>query len=171
MGGPRSGSRISLPHKFRRGVLCHAPLVICDPSFCCLLCSEARHRRGVITGHGNFNSIGQVLLRNNPIGSPGMRMFCWHACNMVIDCRNAKSCPECRAGSEGERQHLWECQSPRLVGVYLFNRCSKKNLTISRDASGPCGSVWEPDGLPPAHACPASRIFQCSHIVRPSASA
>ena len=31
--------------------------------------------------------------------------------------------------------------------------CSKKNRTISRDASGPCGSVKDPALLPPDQRC------------------
>ena len=33
--------------------------------------------------------------------------------------------------------------------------CSKKNRSISRPASGPYGSVYDPAGLPPDHAWPA----------------
>jgi hypothetical protein len=48
--------------------------------------------------------------------------------------------------------------------------CSRKKRSISRVASGPRGSVKEPAGLPPDHACPAPWISQCSKIARPPGS-
>ncbi len=48
--------------------------------------------------------------------------------------------------------------------------CSKKNLTISRLASGPRGSVKEPAGLPPDQACPAPCRTHCSSTGLPSPS-
>ena len=37
---------------------------------------------------------------------------------------------------------------------------SKKNRSISRDASGPCSSVNDPSGLPPDQAWPSPSIAQ-----------
>ena len=33
--------------------------------------------------------------------------------------------------------------------------CSLKNRIISAEASGPLGSLYEPEELPPDHACPS----------------
>ena len=40
--------------------------------------------------------------------------------------------------------------------------CSRKKRSISRDASGPAGSVYEPAAAPPDHAWPAPCTTQCS---------
>ena len=47
---------------------------------------------------------------------------------------------------------------------------SKKNRSISREASGPCGSVCEPSGQPPDQACPSPSMAQCSTWGTPLAS-
>jgi hypothetical protein len=49
--------------------------------------------------------------------------------------------------------------------------CSRKKRSISRAASGPRGSVKDPEGLPPDQAWPAPWITHCSRIARPLASA
>jgi hypothetical protein len=43
--------------------------------------------------------------------------------------------------------------------------CWRKNRTISADASGPLGSVYEPGRFPPDQACPSPWIIHCSMIV------
>ena len=45
--------------------------------------------------------------------------------------------------------------------------CSKKNRIISRLASGPQGSVYDPAVLPPDHACPPPCNTHCSRTGRP----
>jgi hypothetical protein len=47
---------------------------------------------------------------------------------------------------------------------------SKKNRSISREASGPCRSVCEPSGHPPDQACPSPSMAQCSTWGTPFAS-
>ena len=46
-------------------------------------------------------------------------------------------------------------QCARINSLGAYAGLSKKNRSISRDASGPRGSVYEPSGLPPDHACPS----------------
>lgn len=46
----------------------------------------------------------------------------------------------------------------------------RKKRSISREASGPFGSVYEPLLLPPDHACPAPCTTQCSATALPSRS-
>lgn len=48
---------------------------------------------------------------------------------------------------------------------------SRKNRSISRDASGPVGSVNEPASLPPDHAWPPPCRIQCSAAGRPASTA
>ncbi len=48
--------------------------------------------------------------------------------------------------------------------------CSPKKRSSSADASGPCGSVYEPFRLPPDQAWPPPWMVQCSMSVFPSAS-
>jgi hypothetical protein len=48
---------------------------------------------------------------------------------------------------------------------------ARKKRSISRDASGPLGSVYEPSGAPPDQACDASSTSQCSASVGASAPA
>ena len=48
-------------------------------------------------------------------------------------------------------------------------RCPRKNLSISAEASGPLGSVYEPSVLPPDHACPLPCTVHCSIITLSSA--
>src|SRR5947209_16148352 len=50
----------------------------------------------------------------------------------------------------------------------LFGESCRKKRTISRDASGPCVSVYEPAGLPPDHAWPAPCTRHCSKTLLPS---
>jgi hypothetical protein len=38
---------------------------------------------------------------------------------------------------------------------YRIGSCCRKNRTISAEASGPLGSVYEPERLPPDQACPS----------------
>src|ERR1700730_5871184 len=45
----------------------------------------------------------------------------------------------------------------------------KKNRSISRDASGPSGSVYEPSGLPPDQPCPSPSMAHCSTYTTPRA--
>ena len=52
----------------------------------------------------------------------------------------------------------------------MGSECSRKKRTISLAASGPRGSVKEPAGLPPDHACAAPWISQCSKTARPLGS-
>ena len=47
----------------------------------------------------------------------------------------------------------------------------RKNRSISREASGPCGSVKEPSGLPPDQACPNPSTAQRSTCGTPRESA
>ena len=44
---------------------------------------------------------------------------------------------------------------PLQIGCAAGWECSRKKRTISREASGPWGSAYDPAGLPPDHACPA----------------
>ena len=48
--------------------------------------------------------------------------------------------------------------------------CWWKNRTISAEASGPLGSVYEPGRLPPDQACPRPCTVHRSMMARPSAS-
>lgn len=48
--------------------------------------------------------------------------------------------------------------------------CDRKNRSISAEASGPAGSVYEPLALPPAHAWPAPCSTHCSTATRSPAS-
>jgi hypothetical protein len=73
-----------------RGILYYPPLIIRNPSFGYLFGGEACHDRGIASGYVNFNSKGQVLLRNDPIGRFRMWMFFRHDLNMVIDRVNSK---------------------------------------------------------------------------------
>jgi hypothetical protein len=84
-------SQSSRPHKSTRSVLRYLALMICNPSLRYFLCSKARHQRGESARHEDFNSIGRVFLRQNPIGSAGMRMFFCHRPYMVYDRWNAKN--------------------------------------------------------------------------------
>lgn len=78
-----SAFRGSSSHKSMRDVLYHPPLVIGDPGFRYLLRGEARHDCGKTSWDADFNAKGQVLLRNDPIGSSYVRMLFRHILNMV----------------------------------------------------------------------------------------
>jgi hypothetical protein len=53
--------------------------------------------------------------------------------------------------------HFFSLALPLHVAhEHFFKTCSRKKRIISRLASGPRGSVYEPAGLPPDHAWPAS---------------
>jgi len=73
------------PHEFTGHVLGDPDLVLCNPSFGGFLSREAGHHRRETSGHNNFNSIGRVLLRNDPVRSASMRMFFRHGIYMVIN--------------------------------------------------------------------------------------
>ena len=62
------------------------------------------------------------------------------------------------------------CPHSITSSAAVWIRCSRKKRSISRVASGPRGSVKEPAGLPPDHACVAPWISQCSNIARPLGS-
>jgi hypothetical protein len=54
--------------------------------------------------------------------------------------------------------------------LQILFECRRKNRIISRLASGPRGSVYEPLELPPDHAWPAPCRTHCSSIDRPLSS-
>ena len=83
-----SASRPSCTHKPPRDILRYPALMICNPSLRNFLCSEARHQRGVTTGHDH--SVGRIFLSDDPVGSAGARMFSCHVLHIVFDCGNAK---------------------------------------------------------------------------------
>jgi hypothetical protein len=60
----------------------------------------------------------------------------------------------------------------QLLANPICSRCEcwLKNRTISAEASGPLGSVYEPEKLPPDHACPSPWTVQRSTMARPPAS-
>ena len=76
-----------------RGILGYPPLVVRNPGLGGLLCGEARYHRRETSGHLNLNSKGQILLRNDPKGSFGMRMFFRHALYMGTCYAKAKCLP------------------------------------------------------------------------------
>ncbi len=63
----RSASRASSSHETPGGVFCDPALVIRNPSFRRLLCSEACHQRRETAGHHDLNAKGGVVLRNDTI--------------------------------------------------------------------------------------------------------
>jgi hypothetical protein len=67
-------------------------------------------------------------------------------------------------------QVLWtrnQKRQPMQVGVFVQAVWLRKNLSISAEASGPAGSVYDPALLPPAQAWPAPCISQYSATLRP----
>ena len=85
-------------------------------------------------------------------------------------CRRRRSL-SVSSGTDGFRRslgHRRECRgSTRRAAVAA--RCPRKNRSISADASGPLGSVYEPSVLPPDHACPPPCTVHCSTITLSSA--
>ena len=74
----------STPRKFIKGVFCNATLVIRDPSFRVLDRGEAGDHGRVGSRHDNFDAIGHVVLRKDPVGCAGMRVFICHQRYMVF---------------------------------------------------------------------------------------
>ena len=72
-------------------VFCYPALVGRNPIFGALLGREARHHRGVTSGHDNFDAKCRVLLRNDPIGRSSMRMFFRHTLNIGPGYGNASA--------------------------------------------------------------------------------
>jgi hypothetical protein len=116
---PKTGSvsRGSSSHKFIRGILCYPPFIVCNPSFGRLFCSETRHHRRETSGHVNFNAKGQVLLRNDPKGSAGMRMFFGHAHYMGIGYAEANAVRRARQ----DQRELRSChlRPPKKMGFTM----------------------------------------------------
>jgi hypothetical protein len=62
------------------------------------------------------------------------------------------------------------CIRMLLLQAVPARSCDRKNRSISAEASGPAGSVYEPLALPPAHAWPAPCSTHCSTATRSPAS-
>lgn len=76
-----------------------------------------------------------------------------------------------RASDRAERQCPAARSHPRGAHAEPARGSSRKNRTISADASGPLPSVYEPLAWPPDQACPAPCKVQLSILACPSPSA
>lgn len=126
--------RRSPPHISIRDILGYPPLVVRNPGLGGLLCGEARYHRRETSGHLNLNSKGQILLRNDPIGSFGMGMFFRHALiwGPVTPAPNA---------IRGQMRHFPEPKRSSVARTHLFRRefLSTRTVPVRMAAMTPIG--------------------------------